>query len=70
MVSICNVCDGTDFSINAGFYYCDNCGNRITVLQEIESQTFATDPFNESVKIQKHKIKGKEEKAKSKCRSI
>lgn len=64
MVNVCNVCDGTDFTINAGFYYCDNCGNRITVLQEIESQT--VDPFNESVKIAKHKIKENPEiKAKS-----
>lgn len=73
MENVCNVCDGTEFSINAGFYYCDNCGNRITVLQEIESQAFVTDPFNDTVKIKKHKIRKTVEKASSKsgkCRHM
>lgn len=39
MGTVCNVCDSTEFTVNAGFYYCDNCGQRITVLQEIEDQT-------------------------------
>lgn len=36
--TICNVCDGTEFTLNAGFYYCDNCGQRATVLQEVDDQ--------------------------------
>lgn len=38
METVCTVCDGTEFTVNAGFYYCDNCGQRAIVLQEIEDQ--------------------------------
>lgn len=55
--TVCNVCDGTEFSITAGYYYCDNCGNRITVLQEIDDQTDGINPFNDTVQIRSHRIK-------------
>lgn len=45
MDTVCTVCDGTEFTVNAGFYYCDNCGERATVLQEVEDQ--AEDHFDE-----------------------
>lgn len=54
MTTICNVCDGTEFTVNAGFYYCDNCGAQATVLQEIEDQT---DGQFDDVQKKSHKIK-------------
>lgn len=66
--TVCNVCDGTEFSVTAGYYYCDNCGNRITVLQEIEDQNDGITPFDDAVQIRiKHRIKQapKNEKGKS-----
>lgn len=54
MSTVCNVCDGTEFTVNAGFYYCDNCGAQATVLQEIEDQT---DGQFDDVQKKSHKIK-------------
>lgn len=54
MDTVCTVCDGTEFTVNAGFYYCDNCGQRATVLQEIEDQ--AEGQFDEISK-KSHRIK-------------
>lgn len=54
MDTVCPVCDGTEFSLNAGFYYCDNCGQRATVLQEIED--LADGQFDEIPK-KSHRIK-------------
>lgn len=54
---VCNVCDGTEFTINAGFYYCDNCGERITKLQQIEDQNEGINQFESTVKAKVHKIK-------------
>lgn len=52
--TVCNVCDGTDFTVNAGFYYCDNCGQRATVLQEVEDQA---DGQFDDVQKKSHRIK-------------
>lgn len=54
MDTICNVCDGTEFTENAGFYYCDNCGARITILQVVEDQA---DGQFDDVQKKSHKIK-------------
>lgn len=54
METVCEVCDGTEFTINAGFYYCDNCGQRATVLQEVEDQA---DGQFDDVQKKSHKIK-------------
>lgn len=67
MATTCNVCDGTSFTINAGFYYCDDCGNRITVLQEIEALEDGVDPFNATTRIEKIKIKQPSKSDNSKC---
>lgn len=55
--TVCNVCDGTDFTVTAGYYYCDNCGNRITVLQEIEELDDGFNPLSETIHLKSHKIK-------------
>lgn len=55
--TVCNVCDGTEFTVTAGYYYCDNCGNRITALQEIEDQTDGINPFDDTIQIRSHRIK-------------
>lgn len=54
METVCDVCDGTEFAINAGFYYCDNCGQRATVLQEVEDQA---DGHFDDIQKKSHKIK-------------
>lgn len=54
METVCNVCDGTEFTINAGFYYCDNCDQRITVLREVEDQA---DGQFDGVQKKSHRIK-------------
>lgn len=54
METVCNVCDGTEFTVNAGFYYCDNCGERATVLQEVEDQA---DGQFDDIQKKSHKIK-------------
>lgn len=54
MDTVCNTCDGVSFTVNAGFYYCDNCGERATVLQEIEDD--AEDHFDDIGK-KTHRIK-------------
>lgn len=54
METVCNVCDGTEFTLNAGFYYCDNCGQRVTVLQEVEDQA---DGQFDDVQKKTHRIK-------------
>lgn len=54
METVCNVCDGTEFTLNAGFYYCDNCGQRTTVLQEIEDQA---DGQFDDIQKKSHRIK-------------
>lgn len=54
METVCTVCDGTEFTVNAGFYYCDNCGQRATVLQEIEDQA---DGGFDDIPKKSHRIK-------------
>lgn len=54
MDTVCNVCDGTEFTVNAGFYYCDNCGARANVLQEVEDQA---DGQFDDIQKKSHKIK-------------
>lgn len=54
METVCNVCDSTEFTLNAGFYYCDNCGQRVTVLQEVEDQA---DGQFDDVQKKTHRIK-------------
>lgn len=54
MDTVCNVCDGTEFTVNAGFYHCDNCGQRATVLQEVEDQA---DGQFDNIKKKSHRIK-------------
>lgn len=66
METVCNVCDGTEFTLNAGFYYCDNCGQRTTVLQEIEDQA---DGQFDDVQKKSHRIK-QVAKTESKCLHI
>lgn len=54
----CNVCDGTSFTINAGFYYCDTCGTQAAQKQEVEDLDdggFAA--FEDRTHQSKHKIK-------------
>lgn len=54
MDTVCAVCDGTEFSIIAGFYYCDTCGEKATLLQEVEDE--ADGQFQE-IPTKSHKIK-------------
>lgn len=54
METVCNVCDGTEFTVNAGFYYCDNCGQRTTVLQEVEDHA---DGQFDDIQKKSHRIK-------------
>ncbi|XP_031632877.1 TATA box-binding protein-associated factor RNA polymerase I subunit B [Contarinia nasturtii] len=54
MDTVCNVCDGTEFTVNAGFYYCDNCGQQATTLQEVEDQA---DGQFDDIQKKSHKIK-------------
>lgn len=62
METICKICDGSEFTVNAGFYYCDNCGQRAAALQEVEDQA---DGQFDDVHKKSHKIK-KVEQTKSK----
>lgn len=58
MDEVCNVCDGTDFALHSGFYYCTNCGQRATKLQEIEEQnTEGINQFEDTIRKSSHKIK-------------
>lgn len=54
METVCNECDGTEFTLNAGFYYCDNCGQRATAVQEVEDQA---DGQFDDIQKKTHRIK-------------
>lgn len=56
-MDVCNVCDGTTFSLNAGFYYCDTCGQRSTRMQEIEEQTEGPTSGFDGTMIKTYKIR-------------
>lgn len=58
---VCNVCDGTTFTINAGFYYCDTCGTQAAEKREVEDHA-AEFVDAEDVRQNKHKIKDTKKK--------
>lgn len=53
----CNVCDGTVFTLNAGFYYCDTCGTQAAQKREVEEHEPDFANADEPVRQLKHRIK-------------
>lgn len=53
----CNVCDGTAFTLNAGFYYCDTCGTQAAQKQEVEDHGAEFAGTDDPQRQLKHRIK-------------
>lgn len=58
---VCNVCDGTTFTINAGFYFCETCGTQAAEKREVEDHAAEFAPTDD-VRQLKHVIKERNKK--------
>lgn len=53
----CNVCDGTAFTLNTGYYYCDTCGTQAAEKREVEEHEAEFVNVDEPARQLKHRIK-------------
>lgn len=62
----CEVCGGKEFAVDAGYYYCEECGTRAKEIQEVQYEL--SQPVS-SLRVRGKKIK-KSSSSKSKGKNF